>query len=128
MPGKVTVKTEGLPEWLKALDRSGHNKLHYRVIKPELAAFGDAVQASTRGYYLSGGALDVFTGDLKDSVEVNRKGLPTRIVIGSDNTAGVVWEVGVQPRKWLAPAVVDELAGVKRALAKKWEREVHRGV
>ena len=127
MTVQVKLKVRGLDEWLDALDRAGGRKLRNRVMKPVLQEFGDDVKARSKGHYLAGRALNVFTGSLRDSVKVSRKGLPTKIVIGSDDTAGVVWEAGKRPRKWLAPAFEDELAGVERALAKRWEREVFNG-
>lgn len=127
MPGKVTIKVKGLDEWLAALDRSGGRELRNRVMKPVLLEFGDEVKARSKGRYLSGRALNVQTGALIKSVKVSKKGLPTKIVIGSDETAGVVWEAGKKPRKWLSPAFEDELAGLERALQKRWEREVFIG-
>jgi hypothetical protein len=127
MPGRIKIKVKGLDEYLEALDRSSGRKFRNKVIEPILEDFGDEVRARARGHYLSGRALDVQTGDLKKSVSVSRKGLPLKIVIGSDETAGVVWEAGKKPRKWLSPAVDDEIAGVERALKARWEREVFRG-
>lgn len=127
MPGPIKIKVKGLDEWLDALDRTGGKSLRNRVVKPILQDFGNEVKARAKGHYLSGRALDVQTGDLKNSIEVSRKHLPLRIVIGSDETAGVVWEAGKKPRKWLSPAVDDEIAGLERALKQRWEREVFRG-
>jgi hypothetical protein len=92
-----------------------------------LLQFGADVRSHAKQHYLSGRVLNVRTGALRKSVEVSKKGLPTRIVIGSDNTAGVVWENGKRPRKWLSPAFSDRLTIFEKDLSGRWQREVFRG-
>ncbi len=127
MTVRTSIKVKGLDEYLEALERGSGRNLQRRVMQPVLEEFGDDVKARARDHYLSGKSLDIFTDALRASVDVSRRRLPEAIVIGADDTAGVVWEVGKKPRPWLLPSVEDNLANARRAFEQRWEREVFRG-
>jgi len=89
------------------------------------------VESRTKGYYLSGGALNVVTGHLRRSIytKVVTRGNKVMGSIGTHVNYGKKWEEGffmgpfgrVKPRPFLKPAIIDKIDQVTKLIGKKIE-------